>query len=648
MMNNNSFVEGTIFIIEEKCQGCNKCIRNCPVLGANISYTINGETKVRVNPEICIHCGKCIEVCDHDARDYRDDTERFFQDLQEGQRISVLVAPSVRTNFPEYKRVIGYLKKLGAPLVYDVSFGADITVWAYLKVLAETGVSSMIAQPCPAIVNYVEKHQPGLLDYLAPVHSPMMCTAIYLRKYNGYRDKIAFLSPCIAKNDEIVDANTGNVVEYNVTFKKFMDYIATHGINIHEYPEGEFDDPGCGLGSVFPRPGGLRENVEAIAGNVWVRQVEGQDVAYLYLQEYRRRLDRGKNLPTLVDILNCPYGCNKGTGACQEGDIDDIDLAMQAFAKEKSGDKSGKKLKSRSEKLFKIFNKKLKLDDFYRSYKRADIHSLKEPTREEYAEIFLSLHKDTPEAQNLNCTACGYQTCRDMVRAIFNKLDRPANCIDYNRKEVIRENKMLEEKNNEINRMLEEVTALSQERQERAAELTKRIQEITVSMEDVYHGNEQAGQEIEMIGRDVSEVAEYTEILRKLIAEINDNVGRFTEATSDILGVARQTRILSLNAGIEAARSGEHGKGFNVLAQEIKRLAEESQRTAEEALGNEEAIQDLVVKVLEISNTVDQKMDAVNMAIMNISAIIQEFTAQGEEMVASATQIVHDYTGDQD
>lgn len=207
---------------------------------------------------------------------------------------------------------------------------------------------------------------------------------------------------------------------------------------------------------------------------------------------------------------------------------------------------------------------------------------------------------------------------------------------------------MLEEKNNEINRMLEEVTALSQERQERAAELTKRIQEITVSMEDVYHGNEQAGQEIEMIGRDVSEVAEYTEILRKLIAEINDNVGRFTEATSDILGVARQTRILSLNAGIEAARSGEHGKGFNVLAQEIKRLAEESQRTAEEALGNEEAIQDLVVKVLEISNTVDQKMDAVNMAIMNISAIIQEFTAQGEEMVASATQIVHDYTGDQD
>lgn len=178
-MKNNALTEETIFIIEEKCQGCNKCIRNCPVFGANVSYTINGATKVKVNPELCIHCGKCIEVCDHYARDYRDDTERFFHALQEGAAISVLVAPSVRTNFPEYKRVIGFLKKAGAHLVYDVSFGADITVWAYLKVLAATGVSSIIAQPCPVIVNYVEKHQPALVDYLAPVQSPMMCTAIY-------------------------------------------------------------------------------------------------------------------------------------------------------------------------------------------------------------------------------------------------------------------------------------------------------------------------------------------------------------------------------------------------------------------------------------------------------------------------------------
>lgn len=216
--------------------------------------------------------------------------------------------------------------------------------------------------------------------------------------------------------------------------------------------------------------------------------------------------------------------------------------------------------------------------------------------------------------------------------------------MDYNRKEVIRENENLEEKNQEIRRMLAEITQLSTDHQKRAAELTRRMQEINISMEEVYRGNERAAQDIEKIGYDAGEVATYAEKLRELVAEINDNVDRFTEATANILGVARQTRILSLNAGIEAARSGEHGRGFNVVAQEIKRLAEESQKTAEEALENEEAIQALVVKVYEISNTIDQKMAAVNMAIKNISAIIQTFTAQGQEMVALTTEIVQEYT----
>lgn len=643
-MKSKAYVEETIFIIEENCQGCNKCIRNCPVFGANISYLINGETKVKVNPAMCIQCGKCIEVCDHKARDFRDDTKRFFHDLQQGQKITVLVAPSVRTNFPEYKRVIGYLKKLGAQMVYDVSFGADITVWAYLNVLRETGRSSMIAQPCPVIVNYVEKHQPELIDLLAPVHSPMMCTAIYLRKYAGCQDRLAFLSPCIGKNLEIKDPNTQAIVEYNVTFKKFLHYLINNGVDLREYPERDFDDPGCGLGYVFPRPGGLKENVQALAEDVWIRQVEGQEEAYRYLQEYSRRLAKGKKLPTLVDILNCPDGCNKGTGTSQGIDLDDIDLAMQTFSQEKTGNKGRDNPKKRSERLFKHFNKKLNLGDFYRRYQQIAVPPLKEPTREEYTAIFLRLHKNTPESQNFNCTACGYQTCRDMVRAIFNQLDRPEDCIDYNRKEVIRENKNLEEKNREIQRIVAEVTALSEERRKQAAELTMRIQEINISMEEVYRGNEQAAQDIEKIGQDVGEVAEYAERLRKLVAEINDNVDRFTEATSDILGIARQTKILSLNAGIEAARSGEHGKGFNVLAQEIKRLAEISQKTAEEALGNEEVIQALVIKMYEISNTIDQKMAAVNEAIKNISAIIQTFTAQGEEMVAATTKIVREYT----
>ena len=84
----------------------------------------------------------------------------FFRDLANGERISVVAAPAARVNFVNHKKLLGFLKHSGVDQAYDVSFGADITTWAYLKAIRENGLVSVIAQPCPAIVNYIEKFQP--------------------------------------------------------------------------------------------------------------------------------------------------------------------------------------------------------------------------------------------------------------------------------------------------------------------------------------------------------------------------------------------------------------------------------------------------------------------------------------------------------
>lgn len=128
-----------IYLNEEKCTGCNKCISKCPILGANVAYTVNDENKVKINAEKCIHCGECIKACDHNARDFYDDTEIFFRDLSAGKKISIITAPAIKVNFNNYRNLFGYLKSLGVNLVYDVSFGADITIWAYLKI-AKDGI----------------------------------------------------------------------------------------------------------------------------------------------------------------------------------------------------------------------------------------------------------------------------------------------------------------------------------------------------------------------------------------------------------------------------------------------------------------------------------------------------------------------------
>ena len=86
------------------CTGCNKCVRGCPVLTANIATQ---EGYVTVDPDKCIACGECFDVCPHEARDYYDDTDRFFEDLASGKKISVILAPAFLANYPkEYQRVL--------------------------------------------------------------------------------------------------------------------------------------------------------------------------------------------------------------------------------------------------------------------------------------------------------------------------------------------------------------------------------------------------------------------------------------------------------------------------------------------------------------------------------------------------------------
>lgn len=111
----------------DNCTGCNKCVRDCPVLIANVATDAG---KVTVDSEKCIACGACFDACEHNAREYQDDTKSFFTALEAGKKISVILAPAFLANYPhEYKKVLGYLKEKGVNHIYSVSFGADITTW---------------------------------------------------------------------------------------------------------------------------------------------------------------------------------------------------------------------------------------------------------------------------------------------------------------------------------------------------------------------------------------------------------------------------------------------------------------------------------------------------------------------------------------
>ena len=635
----------SLVFTNDSCIGCNKCIRVCPCPGACVAVTEeDGTERIQVDPAKCIGCGACMDACKHGAREFEDDTEQFFADLAKGEKISILLAPAFKANYPgDYERVLGGLKNLGVNRMISVSFGADITTWGYLNYVKKYNFTGGISQPCPAIVGYIEHYLPELLPKLFPVHSPMMCSAIYAKQEMGITDKLAFISPCVAKWSEIHDPDTEGYVSYNVTFDHLMKYVREHNIS------GAFasDEIEYGLGSIYPMPGGLKENVYWFLGDdVYIRQIEGEKHTYRYLEEHKEEIAKGMNKELFIDALNCGMGCIYGTGV--EEEIARTDTALynihqiQENCKKNTKNSAWSRKLTPAQRLAKLNKQfsKLKLENYLRKYTdRSEECNYKLPSTEELNQIYDEMGKKTKEARCIDCECCGYESCEKMAFAIYNGFNKKENCIHFVKDTVEEEKKRALELADEIKAEKDAV----EKQQENIKTTVETVNDLFVSLydsvDDMVNGNESNATECSAVSEEIGNVSEFCEKLTGRMQEIDMLLESMAENNQEVVSIAAQTNLLALNANIEAARAGEAGRGFAVVADEINKLAMNSKDTASRSTESQAKVKESIAEIIKDADELANVVNDTGNRIQNLAAATEEIAASSNVILSAANSV---------
>lgn len=404
--------EYVIVTDSSKCKQCYSCVRNCPVKAVKIK-----DGKAEVIQTRCIQCGNCVKHCSRKAKKIQSCIPAAESAVHSGSKAIALLAPSYMLGlYPlSEDKIAEKLSAIGFDEIWETAIGAEYVIDYSAEYAAINNNRVLLSTPCPTFVNLIEKHFPNLIPNLIPVSSPMIITGRIIRQmYKGENVKIVFIGPCIAKKDEIMDDQFAGIIdaaltyeEINTLFKDTVEYSNKTPIPYYA---------ASSKGRRIPLSGGIILNLKDRFAESSLISCDGIGNCIELVKHLEEKKDNSEPGFQLYDVLSC-RGCIDS--AC-------IENGLSIYERQKLiTDFMSRKSKISSEIQFAEPYKV----DMGRTFADKMI-PLSQPSEVNIRSILARINKYCDEDE-LNCGACGYNSCRDKAIAVYQGIAEVEMCIPY-------------------------------------------------------------------------------------------------------------------------------------------------------------------------------------------------------------------------
>jgi signal transduction histidine kinase/Fe-S-cluster-containing hydrogenase component 2 len=402
--------------VRNRCRVCYTCVRRCPAKAIRIA-----KRQAEVVPERCVGCGNCVRVCSQGAKEVVSTLPEVEALLASGAPVAACVAPSFPAELRgqlDFRVFAGMIGALGFRWVTEVAFGADLVSERYRRLLVQHGGKPHIATTCPAVVGFVERYHPDQVEHLAPVVSPMVAMARVLRHLHGSAVRVVFIGPCVAKKVEALDEDVAGEVDAAITFRELRELLAHRGVRPEAVEPRDFDPPHPRLGAAFPVSRGLLQ-----ASGLNEDLLRDEVVAADGLTDFTCALEEfatGSLEAGLVELLSCS-GCIAGPGLSARDTLFRRRGWISQYLRYRMAVNDKDEWQRDLDRFAGL--------DLGRGFRRRD-QRIAVCSEAEIGRILGRMGKST-KADELDCGACGYPTCREHAIAIYKGLAESEMCLPF-------------------------------------------------------------------------------------------------------------------------------------------------------------------------------------------------------------------------